>query len=389
MGRKEKWRMGPVSRGRAKGLAVGLLLCAILGGVGYLRQDDTQPQNKEGLWKQMWTNLEEQMVRSGVLKTADASEEGVEDWVAQLLLREFPAATQYKTQLFYLEGNGESSQQSVDFEGEEEPQPELSADQGELKATTISSTSGKIKQGDLTMNNYTTYDVNMGELAAAPVNFQYQQGKKQVLIVHTHTTESYMPTDSTSYDRNMSFRSRNESENMVAVGEVLAQQLESMGIGVIHDKTVHDYPSYNGSYNAARKTIEQQLAQNPDIAMVLDLHRDAMMDGETGLMYKTVTQLEGETYAQMMLVMGTDQGGLTHDNWRENLKMAFKVQDSLNNLVPNIARPVSLKQARYNEHATLNSLLVEMGTCGNTIEEAKRSAKVLGQAVGEILLSTK
>jgi stage II sporulation protein P len=389
LGRKEKWRMGPVSRGRAKGLAAGLLLCAILGGVGYLQKDDTQPQNKEGIWKQMWTNLEEQVVRSGVLQTADSSEEGVEDWVAQLLLREFPAATQYKTQLFYLEGNGESSQKSVDFEGEEEPQPELSADQGELKATTISSTSGKIKQGDLTMNNYTTYDVNMGELAAAPVNFQYQQGKKQVLIVHTHTTESYMPTDSTSYDRNMSFRSRNESENMVAVGEVLAQQLESMGIGVIHDKTVHDYPSYNGSYNAARKTIEQQLAQNPDIAMVLDLHRDAMMDGETGLMYKTVTQLEGETYAQMMLVMGTDQGGLTHDNWRENLKMAFKVQDSLNNLVPNIARPVSLKQARYNEHATLNSLLVEMGTCGNTIEEAKRSAKVLGQAVGEILLSTK
>lgn len=314
----------------------------------------------------------------------------------QMLMEQLPMAQPWADQLVFLHtdvgesGSGEDLPQTSQTQEQSEQEPEPSQPQevpeGYLPVTerTVTSDSGQVQGSSVTMNNVTDFAVDIDSLMSQPLAFTYQPGKIQVLIVHTHTTESYLQDDIGSYAPDTSFRSFEEAEGVVAVGEVLAQQLTNAGIGVIHDRTVHDYPSYNGSYDNCKATIQKNLEQYPDICMVLDIHRDAMI-AQNGTVYKTVTEYEGQKYAQVMMVMGSSGGGLQHDHWQDNLNMALHLQQALGS-VPNLARPVSLKNERYNQQLTRNSLLLEFGTCGNTVEEAKRSAEVVGQALAQVLL---
>lgn len=310
-----------------------------------------------------------------------------------VLMEELPIAQPWADQLVFLHtdmGESGSAQDlpQVSQQPQETPEPSQPQEVPEgylpVMDRTVTSDSGQVQGGGVSMNNVTDFAVDIDSLMSQPLAFTYQPGKIQVLIVHTHTTESYLPDDSDSYAPDTSFRSFEEEETVVAVGEVLAQQLTEAGIGVIHDRTVHDYPSYNGSYDNCKATIQRNLEQYPDICMVLDLHRDAMI-AQDGTVYKTVTEYQGEQYAQVMMVMGTSGGGLQHDHWQDNVNMALHLQKALGS-VPNLARPLSLKNERYNQQLTRNSLLLEFGTCGNTVEEAKRSAKVVGQELAKILL---
>lgn len=315
----------------------------------------------------------------------------------QVLMEELPVAQPWADQLVFLhtdvgESGGaedlpEPSQQEQQTEQAAQPSESQPVPEGYLpvKDRTTASDSGQVQGSGVTMNNVTDFNVDIDSLMSQPLAFTYQPGKIQVLIVHTHTTESYLPDDSGSYAPDTSFRSFEEAETVVAVGEVLARQLTDAGIGVIHDRTVHDYPSYNGSYDNCKATIQKNLEQYPDICMVLDIHRDAII-AQDGTVYKTVTEYEGQKYAQVMMVQGSSGGGLQHDHWQDNLNMALHLQQALAD-VPNLARPVSLKNERYNQQLTRNSLLLEFGTCGNTVEEAKRSAEVVGKALARVLLA--
>lgn len=309
-----------------------------------------------------------------------------------VLMEELPVVQPWAEQLVFLHtdvgesGSGADLPQTAE-QAEQAPEPsQQPPPEGYLPVIdrTVASDSGQVQGAGVTMNNVTDFSVDIGSLMSQPLAFTYQPGKVQVLIVHTHTTESYLPDDSGSYAPDTSFRSFEEEEGVVAVGEVLAQQLMDAGIGVVHDRTVHDYPSYNGSYDNCKATIQRNLQQYPDICMVLDLHRDAMI-AQDGTVYKTVTEYQGEQYAQVMLVMGTSGGGLQHEHWQDNVNMALHLQQALAD-VPNLARPLSLKNERYNQQLTRNSLLLEFGTCGNTVEEAKRSAELVGQKLADILL---
>ena len=206
----------------------------------------------------------------------------------------------------------------------------------------------------------------------------------QVLIMHTHTTESYVPFTGDYYDKTMSFRSTDNSQNMAVVGDRIASELEAAGIGVIHDATQHDYPSYNGAYDRSQKTVEQYLAEYPSIKVVLDIHRDAIYDGE-GNPYKVVSQVAEGRAAQMTFVIGTDGSGLPNDNWPENLKLAAAVQDTLLEDYPTLMRPITVRNSRYNQHCTTGSLLVEVGAAGNSLDEALLSARLLAAGLAETL----
>lgn len=193
----------------------------------------------------------------------------------------------------------------------------------------------------------------------------------QILIVHTHATESYIECDNRSLD---------ENKNMIAVGKALKESLENYGFSVVHDTTYHDFPNYNGSYAASLKSIENNLKNYPDIDIVLDLHRDGI-ETEDGQKLAVKTEIDGISYAKLMFVVGTDACGLHHPTWQENLKFASELQKVISGFSQNIMRPLNIRSERFNQHLTKNSIIVEVGSNGNTLDEAIRSAKLLAKAI--------
>ena len=196
-----------------------------------------------------------------------------------------------------------------------------------------------------------------------------------MLILHTHGTESYLPDGADSYDEDESFRSENTEENVVAVGRVFADTLRSAGISVIHDETMYDRDDFNAAYTSSRAAVYDWLEKYPSIRYVFDLHRDSVFtaDGEN---QKPVAEIGGETAAQIMLVVGTDQGGADHAGWRQNLTVAVAYQQLLNADYPTLARPICLRTASFNQQCLPGMLLLEIGACGNTLTEAKRAARL-------------
>ena len=215
-------------------------------------------------------------------------------------------------------------------------------------------------------------------LLEEPLDWDLADGKPAVLILHTHTTESYTQLHE-NYVETSDYRTLDEGYNMLSIGQRVQEILGENGIVVIQDRQLHDYPSYNGSYTDARKAIRQFLAENPTIRLVLDLHRDAT-DGENGQL-RTVATLGSETSAQLMLVMGTDAGGQTHPDWERNLALALKLQAQLERQAPGITRPTILRAQRFNQDLSPGALLVEVGAAGNSHAEALRAAEELAKAI--------
>lgn len=215
------------------------------------------------------------------------------------------------------------------------------------------------------------YRPDLDALLAKPVDISLKSDAPTVLIVHTHATESYAGTEG--------YRSLDENENLIAIGEEIARVLRSGGIQVIHDKTYHDHPDYDGSYANARSTIQNYLDEYPSIQMVLDIHRDAS-DSTAGQLITSAT-VGGQNSAQLMMVVGTDAGGNRHPNWQENLSLALKLSAVLEAENPGIIRPVQLRSERFNMDLTFGSLLIEVGAAGNTQSEALIAANALAQGI--------
>lgn len=215
------------------------------------------------------------------------------------------------------------------------------------------------------------YRPDLELLLTKPLDWSLRSDAPSVLIVHTHATEGYAGTEG--------YRSLEESENMVAIGAEIARVLEAGGFSVIHDKTYHDHPDYDGSYGAARSTIQKYLTQYPTIQMVLDIHRDAT-DSPNGQLITAAT-VGGQKSAQLMMVVGTDARGNYHPDWQENLSLALKLSALLEQENPGISRPINLRSERFNMDLTPGSLLVEVGAAGNSLAEAQIAANALAQAI--------
>lgn len=182
------------------------------------------------------------------------------------------------------------------------------------------------------------------------------------------------------YPESDELRTQDSRYSVIRIGDEIAQILQDAGIDVLHDTEPNDYPNYNGAYERMRQTIEGYLAAYPTIQMVLDLHRDAAEDAG-GVPVALTAYPDGEACAELMLVVGTDEGGLPHPDWQENLANALKLQALLNRSAPGLCRDLDLRTERFNQHETPGSLLVEVGASGNTLAEALRSARILGNAL--------
>ncbi|MBR7146396.1 MAG: stage II sporulation protein P, partial [Oscillospiraceae bacterium] len=206
----------------------------------------------------------------------------------------------------------------------------------------------------------------------------------QVLIVHTHATESYTMPAGEEYVPSDEWRTLEEDKNMLRIGDEMAAVLTEQGLSVLHDRTLHDYPNYSGAYNRSLATVERYLEQYPSILYVLDVHRDAVED-EKGQSYKLLCAEEPRA-AQMEFVLGTPGGGAAHENWKENLKLACAVQETVLADYPTLMRPIIVRNSRYNQHLTPGSLLIEVGTAGNSLDEALTSARIFAEGFAKTVL---
>lgn len=217
-----------------------------------------------------------------------------------------------------------------------------------------------------------------------PVDLDFSGPDPRVLIVHTHATESYTQEPGWEYESQSNYRTLDENYNMVRVGRTIADRLNRAGIVTIHAEEYNDYPSYNASYDRARETIEAYLEQYPTIQMVIDVHRDAVEYAD-GTQMATAFSYEGRETAQLLLVMGTDEGGLYHPDWEDNLAWALKLQAALLEKDTDLVRPLSLRPERYNEHETPGSILLEVGTAGDTLSAALNGAEVFADTLIEVI----
>ena len=229
------------------------------------------------------------------------------------------------------------------------------------------------------IKNGTNYNLTEDILNCDNLDFN----KKDIMIFHTHTCESYTPTEQYSYEETGTFRSTDLNYSVVKVGDVLTEQLQSYGFNVVHDKTYHDYPAYSGSYGRSEATVKNLLNSHAGTDIIIDLHRDAI--GDTS--YAPSVKIGDEVVSQLMFVIGTDGGGLEHPNWKENLKFAIKVQEKANELYPGLFRPILLRNSRYNQQLGKAACIIEVGATGNTLEQSMGSMKYLSKILDEVLKS--
>ena len=231
-------------------------------------------------------------------------------------------------------------------------------------------------------NTETSFTPDLEALFAASYPKAPASDGPAVLILHTHGTESYSE-DGESYAADTPFRTRDTAANVVAVGRVLADELNLRGIETLHCEIMHDAEDYNSSYGLARVTIEDYLEKYPSIRYIIDLHRDAIIRSDQSMVAPAVDTPDGRA-AQVMLVVGTDAYGADHHGWQDNLNIACKLQSLLNADYP-LARPINLRGASFNQQFRAGSMLLEVGSCGNTLDEAKLAARLFAAAFADML----
>ena len=284
-----------------------------------------------------------------------------------------------------------SAQPAGEPDDPEDPEelPEVTAAPEDIVGRTLLPTSGEGYDGaqGVYIENRPGLDLDVAALAQAQLTLDLPEEGPQVLIVHTHGSEAYTPDGTDTYVATGECRTTDTEKSVVRVGDEIAKVLTEMGLTVVHDTGLYDYPEYNGAYDRSLAAVEDWLAQYPTIQVVLDVHRDALI-GSDGTVYKPITTINGEKCAQVMLVMGSN-ALYDHPGWLENLALAVQVQKEMNTLWPTLARPIGLRENRYNQQTAPGAMLVEVGSHGNTLQEALAAARMFARALGAVLLEYK
>ncbi len=246
-------------------------------------------------------------------------------------------------------------------------------------------TEGNISYGAVQVKNTSSTEIDIREELDSALGFSLEKtDKPQVLIYHTHTSESYLPYDTGYFFESFFPRSTERSENVCAVGEEISKQLNSAGIVTIHDTTLHDYPSYSGAYYRSCDTVEEYLEKYPSIKVVLDIHRDGI--GTDTEKYKPVFTADGRQGAQAMILAGYNYDGSEEfSDWEYNLRFALRLQKTAGELYPGMLRPLNFSDFMYNMNVNTGSLLIEVGGEANTINEARYTGYLLGKVIAETL----
>lgn len=244
--------------------------------------------------------------------------------------------------------------------------------------------SGYTRLGNVYINNGSKCTLDAAQLGGSPAAKCPANGP-QVLIVHTHGTEAYTMPAGEEYEASDDHRTLDMEKNMIRVGDEIARALTEAGLTVLHDRELYDYPNYSGAYNRSLAAVEKYRADYPSLVYILDVHRDAVADS-SGREYKLLCAEASDT-AQLEFVIGSSGGGLEHPDWRENLKLACAVQETLYASYPTLMRPITVRNSRYNQQVSPGALLVEVGTAGNSLDEALAAARLFAAGFAETVLT--
>ena len=268
------------------------------------------------------------------------------------------------------ENNSENSEENQ----KEELQPVSTYVVTEVVTQNPIAESYNVECNGVRIKNETSFEINNSIL-----DTELNINKENILIFHTHTCESYTPTEQYNYEQTGNFRTTDLNFSVARVGDELTNYLMGYGFNVTHDKTYHDYPAYTGSYTRSVATVENLLQSNPS-DIIIDLHRDAIGSKSE---YDPSVKIGEDTAAQLMFVIGTNGGGLYHPNWQSNLKFAIELQEKANEMYPGLFKPMIVRNSRYNQHLGKAACIIEVGATGNTLEQCLNSMKYLAKVFDE------
>ena len=201
-----------------------------------------------------------------------------------------------------------------------------------------------------------------------------------VLIYHTHSQEAFVNSEPGK-----------EEDTIVGAGETLAEYLKKYGFSVLHHKGKYDVKSRDYAYSNSLPEIEKLLEENPQIQVVIDLHRDAVAENT-----KLVTEIQGKQAAKVMFFNGlgrtVKQGEieyLKNPYLKQNLAFSFQMKKTCDEYYPGFARNIYLRAYRYNMHVCPKTLLIELGAQTNTKEEIKEALAPLAHVLYLVLSGEK
>ena len=195
-------------------------------------------------------------------------------------------------------------------------------------------------------------------------------GKPRVLIYHTHATESYRPATAGNY------HTTKEANTVREAGNIMTETLEARGIKVIHDKTIHDNPSYNASYERSYETVTAILRENPSIECIIDLHRDAIAGSAEG----PTETVDGKTCAYYSYVLGA-----TAPTYASNKAFLNRLNSIAASDYDGFTANILERPYYYNQELCDKSILLELGNNRNHIDDVRRSARVFGEMLADAL----
>ncbi len=330
--------------------------------------DNNEKNNKENISKANNNYLE------GFLKTEISAIKGIEEMEKNNdTKQEAEQATSNQDGKEVNNGNKDGSEQT-------NSEQIILASQDAVKTEVVTqnpiSENANVQYGNVKIKNQTTYNLTEDIL-----NPDIKIDNKNVVIFHTHSCESYTPSEKYQYTQTGNYRTTDKNYSVIRVGTELENYLKQYNINVIHDTSYHDYPSYTGSYTRSLQTVENILKTNQS-DIIIDLHRDAVGSRPD---YAPTVKIGDDYAAQIMFVIGTNEGGLWHPNWQQNLKFAVKVQQKAEEMYPGLFKPIMLTKSRYNQHTGKYANIMEIGSTGNTLDQCLTSMKYLSAVMNEVL----
>ena len=223
-------------------------------------------------------------------------------------------------------------------------------------------------------------ELNASELLGKDLRIDLSTGGSKILIYHTHSQETFVDSDN------------DPSTSIVGIGRYLTEILNNKyKIPTMHHEGVYDL--INGkldrseAYEFAKPEVEQILAENPSIEVVIDLHRDGVAD-TTHL----VTEINGKPTAQIMFFNGLsrtrvngDLVGMANPYLQDNLAFSLQMKIAAETKYPGFARRNYLRGYKYNMDLMPRMLLIEAGAQTNTVEEMQNAMEVLADLLNSVL----